>query len=369
MTVPPEVELLYRMLLIPSPSGGESALAGFLAGACRELGMRAAVDEVGNVVAETGTGRGPTVLLLSHLDTVDDPVPVRLCADRVIGRGAVDAKGPLAAMVCAAASRTGFPGRLVVAGAVEEEVPGSRGAVHLCRTLPEPDAVLIGEPSGWSGVVLGYKGILDLRYRVRRPATHPTNPMEKATEAAAAFWADAVAAIGPDASHTAFDRPAVTLGRMAGDMAEAVLDLSYRLPPGFDTAALVERLKTVARGGEIEVRGTVAAARTGGRDPVVRALTAGIRAAGGVPRHKLKTATSDMNVAAEVWRAPMAAYGPGDSALDHSESEHLLIEDYLRGVAVLTAALDELADELAGEPADASGAKAYPYPVSTSPRV
>jgi [amino group carrier protein]-lysine/ornithine hydrolase len=339
----PEVELLYRMVQIPSPSGNEAELAGFLAEAAARLGMRATVDGVGNVVAVTGSGRGPTVLLLSHLDTVDDPIPVRLCADRVSGRGAVDAKGPLAAMVYAAAGRPDFPGRLVVAAVVEEEVPGSSGAMHLRGTLPRPDAVLIGEPSGWSSVVLGYKGILDLRYRVRRPATHPTNPMEKATEAAAAFWADAVAAIGPDASHTAFNQPAVTLNRMAGDMAEASLQLSYRLPPGFDSAGLVERLRTLARGGDVEVCGMVPAVRTGSRDPVVRALTAGIRAAGGVPRHKLKTATSDMNIMAEAWDAPTAAYGPGDSALDHSDAEYLLIEDYLRGIRVLRRALDELA--------------------------
>lgn len=347
MIPPPEVELLYEMVRIPSPSGQEAALARFVAGASRELGMDAVVDEVGNVLARTGTGDGPTILLLSHLDTVDDPLPAILEDGRVTGRGAVDAKGPLAAMLLAAASRPDFPGRLVVAAAVEEEVPGSRGASHLCATLPRPDAVLIGEPSGWSNVVLGYKGILDLHYRVRRPATHPTNPAEKATEAAAAFWADAVGVLGPDASHAVFDQPAVTLGRMAGDLAEASLELSYRLPPDFDTDALVDRLRTLARGGEVEVRGGVAAVRTGRGDPVVRALTAGIRRTGGEPRHKLKTATSDMNLVAEFWNVPMAAYGPGDSRLDHSATEHIRVDDFMRGIAVLTAALDELAAVLA----------------------
>src|SRR6185436_7571945 len=112
---------------------------------------------------------------------------------------------------------------------------------------------------------------------------------------------------------------------MSGDLTEAALELSYRLPPGFDAGALVVRLRDRARGGEVEVRGGVAAARTDRRDPAVRALTAAIRRAGGVPAHKLKTATSDMNVVAEVWDVPMAAYGPGDSRLDHSAAEHLPI--------------------------------------------
>ncbi|MGE5828516.1 MAG: M20/M25/M40 family metallo-hydrolase [Micromonosporaceae bacterium] len=344
MTMPAEVELLHRMLLIPSPSGHEGELARFLTGAARVLGMDAYVDEVGNFRASTGTGDGPTVLLLSHLDTVDDPIPVRLSSDRLAGRGAVDAKGSLAAMLLAAAGRPAFPGRLEVAGAIEEEVPGSRGAEHLRRTMHRPDAVLIGEPSGWSNVVLGYKGILELRYRVRRPATHPTNPAEKATEAAAAFWAHATASLGPGASHAAFDRPAATLTSMTGDLAEASLDIGYRLPPGFDTADLLERLRAAARGGDIEVRGMMAAARTDRRDPVVRALTASIRRAGGEPRHKLKTATSDMNMLAEVWDVPMAAYGPGDSRLDHSAAEHIVLDDFVRGIAVLGLALDQLAE-------------------------
>jgi LysW-gamma-L-lysine carboxypeptidase len=343
MTVRPEVELLYQMVRIDSPSCREQELARFLADRCRALGLRAVVDEVGNLVAETGTGRGPTILLLGHLDTVDDPIPARLHPDRVTGRGAVDAKGPLAAMLSAAAQRRDFPGRLIVAGAVEEEYPGSRGATHLRSALDRPDAVVVGEPSGWSTVVLGYKGILDLRYRVRRSATHPTNPAEKASEAAAAFWADALAVLGPEASHAAFDQPAVTLGRMAGDLTEAQLDFSYRLPPGFDTDALLDQLRGLARGGSLDVLGRVPAVRTDRSDPVVRALNTGIRQAGGTPRHKLKTATSDMNTVAEVWDVPMATYGPGDSQLDHSGDEHILIDDYLRGTAVLGTALDELA--------------------------
>ena len=336
------VDLLYRMVSIASPSRHEAELAEFLKGQCAALGLRAEIDEVGNVLAESGTGNGPTILMLSHLDTVDDPIPARLLDDRICGRGAVDAKGPLAAMLMAAAARPRFAGRLVVCGAVEEEVPGSLGATHLRQTFTQPDAVLGGEPGGWSNVVLGYKGILELSYHVTRPATHSTNPMEKATEAAAAFWADAVAVLGPQASHTSFASPAVTLLHMAGDMTRATLDFSYRLPPGFDSAALVEQLRRSARGGQVLVRGGFAAVQRGRRDPVVRALSAGIRRAGGEPRYKLKTATSDMNTVGEVWDMPMATYGPGDSRLDHADDEHIMIDEYLRGIAVLTTALDEL---------------------------
>jgi hypothetical protein len=84
----------------------------------------------------------------------------------------------------------------------------------------------------------------------------------------------------------------------------------------------------------------------GPRDtPLVRAFKGAIRRAGGKPRLKLKTGTSDMNVVAPVWDVPMLAYGPGDASLDHTPQEHLSLPDYARAVAVLTTALTGLTGE------------------------
>ena len=69
----------------------------------------------------------------------------------------------------------------------------------------------------------------------------------------------------------------------------------------------------------------------------------GIRDAGGTPRFKMKTGTSDMNILAPVWGCPTLAYGPGDSKLDHTPDEAMDLEDFARGVNVLTAALSHLA--------------------------
>ncbi|MFI1799280.1 hypothetical protein ACH427_18290 [Streptomyces sp. NPDC020379] len=94
---------------------------------------------------------------------------------------------------------------------MEEETALSRGAVHIRRTHPRPDAFVIGEPSGWSTVVLGYKGKLDLRYEVACEATHPSNPLPKATELVAGAWATLLELLGPDAGHGSFDQPGPTL--------------------------------------------------------------------------------------------------------------------------------------------------------------
>jgi len=57
------------------------------------------------------------------------------------------------------------------------------------------------------------------------------------------------------------------------------------------------------------------------------------------PGFVLKTGTSDMNVVAPVWRCPIVAYGPGDSALDHTPHEHVSIDEYWRAILVLEAML------------------------------
>ncbi|MFC4909654.1 M20/M25/M40 family metallo-hydrolase [Actinomadura gamaensis] len=339
------VDLLLGMLAIPSPSGREGELARFLEKAMDDLGLAARRDEAGNVIGDVGAGGGPVVMLLSHLDTVDRPLPVRREAGRLVGRGAVDAKGPLAAMISAAAARPSFPGTIRVVGAVEEERL-SRGGEHLARTVPAPDALLVGEPSGWSRVVLGYKGKIDVGYRVTRPATHSTNPAAKATDVALGFWHDLLDALGPERDHAAFGRPAATLRGMRGDPVEAELDIDCRIPVGFDVTAFAARLDACANGGEVTIVRHVPAVRSPRSDPVVRAVSAAIRREGGEPRPTLKTGTSDMNTVAPHWTMPMAAYGPGDGSLDHGDDEHIEIAEYLRGVAVLTGALDELAATL-----------------------
>jgi LysW-gamma-L-lysine carboxypeptidase len=54
-----------------------------------------------------------------------------------------------------------------------------------------------------------------------------------------------------------------------------------------------------------------------------------------------------MNVVGPAWGCPLVAYGPGDSALDHTPHEHIVLVEYLAAIRVLTRALRTL-DELAG---------------------
>lgn len=350
------VGLLRGMLDIPSPSHREAALASYLVREMRALGFTSEVDAVGNAIGVLDRGVGPVVMLLGHMDTVDGYVtPVRAEAERLYGRGAVDAKGPLATMICAAAS-TDFRGKLIVVGAVEEETSESRGAMEIRRTHPAPDALIIGEPSGWSTVVLGYKGKLDLRYRVEVERSHPTNPSPNAGELAARAWGEVIELLGPGAGHTTFDAPGATLVSIRGDLVTAEAEFSIRIPVGFEVHAFVDALRDRLTAGELELVNTVRAVRVGRSDPVVRSLSRGIRDQGQRPTMKVKTATSDMNTLAEAWDIPMATYGPGDSRLDHADDEHIVLSDFFGGIAVLANALRELSSPTSGLRTDRSPA-------------
>jgi LysW-gamma-L-lysine carboxypeptidase len=96
------VRLLTNLLGIYSPSGKEDDIGNFLAQEMTKLGFQVGKDSIGNVIGVVGEGE-PTILLCGHMDTVAGHLPLRVEEGKIYARGAVDAKGPLAAMVIAAA--------------------------------------------------------------------------------------------------------------------------------------------------------------------------------------------------------------------------------------------------------------------------
>ena len=52
-----------------------------------------------------------------------------------------------------------------------------------------------------------------------------------------------------------------------------------------------------------------------------------------------------MNVVGPAWGCPIAAYGPGDSALDHTPEEHIDLDEYQAAIGVLASALARLMEE------------------------
>jgi LysW-gamma-L-lysine carboxypeptidase len=339
-------------------------------------------------------------MLLGHIDTVPGAIPVRIeetdAGPTLFGRGSVDAKGPLATFV-AAAVRVGHAWaeahqvRVVVVGAVEEEAATSKGARAVRDRFdgvqnPVPVACVIGEPSGWPRVTLGYKGRLLVEIHATQPMMHTAGPDMGVATVAVDLWnwvASYAARYNTDRPRT-FDQLMPSLRRVQtattpelDDEVEA--QIGIRLPLEFDVDAFAcEMVGWLATrvDGAVNFSGTIPEAteldvailgnpahvtlRLRGyertwrseRDPLlVRSFLAAIREVAPNERASfvVKTGTSDMNVVAPVWGCPTVAYGPGDSSLDHTPHEHLPLHDYWQAVLVMEATLRNLGAMLHGE--------------------
>lgn len=336
-------ELLTAMLSVPSPSGHERAVASLLVSRLLRAGFDVDVDAAGNVIAGWGDGT-ETVALVGHIDTVPGDIDVRRNGDLLHGRGAVDAKGPLATAI-AAVSRQPRHGarRFVIVGAVEEET-SSRGARFLAGSMPPPASLIILEPSGWDAVTVGYKGSLRLRASVEVAHAHgagrePSAP-DRCVELVRALQEHAAEASGDAGPFDRVNVRVLCFGSTSDGLTDrASVDLGIRTPPGCDLDALIDVATASVPGAEVSVLGSEPGIRTDRGSPLARGLVRAIREQGGTPRFKVKTGTSDLNILVPAWGCQAVAYGPGDSQLDHTPNEHVSIAELERAVAVLELAL------------------------------
>ena len=348
-------DLLTGLVERYSPSTREQPAVAYLVAWAQAQGLAAHVDGAGNAVLTIGSGER-TLLLLGHIDTVPGFIDVRREGARLYGRGTVDAKGPLAAFAVAAA-RARLPAgtRVMVVGAVEEEAATSKGARFLLAPpvregslVPGvgfvPEAVVIGEPSGWDRLTVGYKGRLLVDYTLEREIGHTAGPDGSACDEAFAFWQQVQSLVDP--APRIFDQLTPTLRAMHahsnGFTETAELTLGFRLPLEFDIDALIARLNEAAGDAQLRFRGREPAFRAAKNTPLARAFIGAIDAEGGRAQFKVKSGTSDMNVVGPVWGCPILAYGPGDSALDHTPHEHIDLDEYHRAIAILTRVLQTI---------------------------
>jgi acetylornithine deacetylase/succinyl-diaminopimelate desuccinylase-like protein len=187
-----------------NPPGNERACQEHLAAQFEQAGFEVALEgrthERPNLVARLrGTGDGPTLCLLSHVDTVyataedwqRDPWSGDVADGCLWGRGALDMKSQTAAETVAALSlaREGWRGAgdLLVVSVVDEETGGAEGAQWICSE--HPDLVrcdlLLNEGAGTQipydgqrlyGVCVAEKGVFRFRLRVDGIAGHASIP-------------------------------------------------------------------------------------------------------------------------------------------------------------------------------------------------
>ena len=173
------LQLLKDLVRIPSPTGSEGRIGGFLEGVLQEMGFTVTRQELRadrfNLLATTQAD--PKVLLCTHMDTVLPQLPYSETENLIRGRGACDAKGAMAAMISAAesilAERHAGIGLLFVVGE-EKDSDGARRAAELELNS---EYVVLGEPTG-NRAAKAQKGTLVFRLEVLGKAAHSACPQK-----------------------------------------------------------------------------------------------------------------------------------------------------------------------------------------------
>ncbi|GAB4350372.1 MAG: succinyl-diaminopimelate desuccinylase [Immundisolibacter sp.] len=281
-------ELIRRPSLTPDDAGCQALLGERLAALGFTLEpMR--FGRVDNLWARRGSG-GPLFVFAGHTDVVPvgdraawscDPFAAQLRDGLLIGRGAADMKGALAAMVvaverflAACPQPAGSIGFLLTS---DEEGDAVDGTVRVIETLTARgeriDWCLIGEPSSDRrlGDVLriGRRGSLSARLRVLGVQGHVAYP-DRALNPVHAF-APTLAALcaedwgGDDAAFppVSFQISNLHAGTGAGNVipGELVIDCNFRFPPRPGAEALKSRFEAIvaAGGGRCEIAWTLGA--------------------------------------------------------------------------------------------------------------
>jgi LysW-gamma-L-lysine carboxypeptidase len=343
-------DLLEMLVRIPSPSMHERAAVSVLVDWLNAHGFAAHIDAAGNAVGLRGDAHAPhTLMLLGHIDTFPGDLPVFVRDGCLYGRGSVDAKGSLCAFAEAAAGAAIPAGwRVIVVGAVEEEIATSKGARQIAADYM-PTLCVIGEPSGADKITLGYKGRILVDLTLTRPPAHTARPEPSVGALGVAFWnvVEAWAARENGGVEGYFGRvmPYLRAINTASDGLSDTLNMtiSVRLPPRIAPDVAWAAIRACAPpDATLHPYGMERAYQGERTTPLVRAFLAAIRARGATPGFVLKTGTSDMNVVGAAWACPIVAYGAGDSDLDHTPEEHIALDEYARAVQTLRHVIEYL---------------------------
>jgi len=324
-----------------------------------DAGVEPRVDDAGNVRARKGTGE-PHLVLNTHIDTVPPHVPFERDGDVVRGRGACDAKGPLAALIDAFLAHDS-DGRVTLAVTPDEEVY-STGAAALTTgdDALDADGYVVGEPTGLD-VCTAAKGRFEATVTLRGEAAHAAEPDSGANALhALAPVLDALGTFDAEhgrEAHDALGAPTLQATTVEGGAATNQLPATVSftvdrrsVPPetaGGFRESLESHLQAAAPGNV-----AVEVALTERPTPFLEAFatpagselaTTLADAAGGEIR-PFTAATEASYFAAD---APTVVFGPGvladdEGAVAHAEREYVRRSDIERAAAALREALDRL---------------------------
>ncbi|MDP9235682.1 MAG: M20 family metallopeptidase [Actinomycetota bacterium] len=358
-----------------NPPGEEAEAGKVAAELCRDAGGEVEVHEATpgrpNVVARWGTGDGPTLGFCSHIDVVPagdrnlwavDPYAGEIRDGQLLGRGACDAKGPIAAAVEAVemlrTTGTKLEGTLELELVSDEEAMGYQGAGSLVeKGLIRPDMAIVGEPTSLQ-VVLAQRGACWLRITTHGKAAHGSTP--ERGRSAIRDMAEIVLRLDatlPDITHPVVGGPSINVGTIHGGekvnivAAGCEIRVDRRTIPGESEESVLESIFAAIELAKerfpdidavVEVDSFAHPFEVVPDSRVVRELSAGIEYASGVPAEMTGLlASTDARFLAQAG-ADVVVCGPGDLSVAHTAAEYIELAELERGAVAYASAFARL---------------------------
>ncbi|MGO4851813.1 acetylornithine deacetylase [Phaeovulum sp. W22_SRMD_FR3] len=320
-----------------------------------------------NIFATIGPANVPGYVLSGHLDVVPatepdwqaDPFVLRQSGERLIGRGACDMKGFVAAMLSVVPDLVARPLRVPIHFALSyDEEAGGRGAPHMIARLPDlcapPLGCIVGEPSNLVPV-LRHKGKMALRVTARGIPGHSSRPDlgRNAVHMLAPVIAAAVTAaqdLQSGAQDAMFAPPwsSLQIGVIRGGAAiniipdHAFMDIEARAIAGVDPACLLAPVRSAAAatGDDItvEILSSYPPLAMSEDDPLAR-LMAGISGQAPLPAVSYGTEAGLFQQAG----IPTVICGPGDIGRAHKPEEYLTLAELSAARALIMALVEKVA--------------------------
>lgn len=347
------IEEFVELLRKYSPTGSEKEAIKYVAKLASNYGYdEVFVDEVGNLHAIYGKG-SLELALIPHIDTVPGNLPVKVSGNLVFGRGAVDAKGPLYAMLVGAALAKNHVENKIKVHFIAEvgEEGDSKGAKHLIMKNFKPNSIIVGEPSSTVGVVIAYRGSVHLEIKCYSKGGHPASPQTElsAFEKFMKLWNEILS----KAPGTSYDLPQarvtfIRAGESPNKLPEklqAFIDVRVPFRNVKWNKSFEEFLSEIKNGVlknlcKYRIMGLTKPVKVSPNSKVARSIIRAIIKNGRKPVLVKKYGSSDMNLFYNVVK-DIVAYGPGDSKLAHSIDEHISLEDLLFGIKTYAQAIKE----------------------------
>ena len=321
-------------MAIDSTSGAEASLLRAFGSALAERGWRvtpiAVSGDRANILATTGDG--PYVTLSTHLDTVPPFLPPTRDDHRLYGRGACDAKGIAASMLCAAERlrRDGLSLALLFVIGEETTHDGAHAAdAWMKRTGFISRALVNGEPTE-STLALGTKGAMRFTIRAQGEAAHSAYPHlgKSATRDLVHLLAEIDALVLP--RDELLGETTINIGRLSGGVADNVVAPSAE-------ARLMARL--VTEGDEVWA---LLENWVDGRAVIERGIEVPAVRLGTLPGYPTSVVAFATDIPAMTsWGTPYL-FGPGSIHVAHRDDEFVEIAELRAAVDVYERIVREL---------------------------